>query len=188
MVDMLHEAARDDGAAFVLAFPNSNSAPLFESLCGYKPLVRTELCNWRPPDLAAAVSERIDGSRQMRGVPQYSYPPDSIYWNWRTQINHARSCTVGGTLRLVYKVIESATLMLLDAWVEGERGAAECLARLASSLNLLEVRLTRRHAAELGILDGDLTPHEGYVVRVFGFPLVEEVPDVRFSLLLSDVF
>jgi hypothetical protein len=40
----------------------------------------------------------------------------------------------------------------------------------------------------LGIADADLTPHEGYVVRFFGFPIAGEIPDVRFSLLLSDVF
>ena len=121
-------------------------------------------------------------------MPQYSYPPDSVYWNWRTQNNHARSCAVGGTLHLVYRVMEPATLMLLDAWVEGEQNAAECVAHFANGLRLSEVRLTRRHAALLGIADADLTPHEGYVVRFFGFPLADEVPDIRFSLLLSDVF
>jgi hypothetical protein len=89
---------------------------------------------------------------------------------------------------LVYKVIEPATLMVLDARVEGERNAAECLARFANGLGLSEIRLTRYHAARLGIPDVNLTSHEGYLVRFFGFPLVEEVPDIRFSLLLSDVF
>jgi len=70
----------------------------------------------------------------------------------------------------------------------GGRDAAECLAHFANTLGLPEVRLTRYHAALLGIPDVDLTPHEGYVVRFFGFPLTEEVPDIRFSLLLSDVF
>jgi hypothetical protein len=85
-------------------------------------------------------------------------------------------------------VIEPATLMLLDLSVEGEQDAAKCLATFAKSLSLPEVRLTRYHAAQLRIPDTDLTPHEGYVVRLFGFPLVQEVPDVQFSLLLSDVF
>jgi hypothetical protein len=78
--------------------------------------------------------------------------------------------------------------MLLDARVEGGRNAAESLSRFANGLGLSEVRLTRYHAAQLDIPDADLTPHEGYVVRLFGFPLAQEVPDIRFSLLLSDVF
>jgi GNAT superfamily N-acetyltransferase len=187
MVDALHEEARGAGAACVLAFPNGSSAPLFEKLFRYTPMAQTELCNWRPQPTIAA-SERIDGPLEMRGLAQYSYPLDNVYWNWRTQNNHARSCTVAGTLHLVYKVTEPATLMLLDAWVEGERNPTECLAHLANDLGLSEIRLTRYHAALLGIPDAELTPHEGYVVRFFGFPLVEEVPDIRFSLLLSDVF
>jgi hypothetical protein len=188
MVDALHEKARDVGAGFILAFPNSSSAPLFEKLYGYKPMVQTELCNWRPPHSEPAGSEPVDGPWEMRGKRQYSYPADSVYWDWRTQNNHARSCTVGGTLPLVYKVIEPATLMVLDAHVESDRDSAKCLADLANALGLSEVRLTRYHAALLGIPDIDLTSHKGYVVRFFRFPLAERVPDVRFSLLLSDVF
>jgi hypothetical protein len=91
-------------------------------------------------------------------------------------------------LRLVYKVIEPATLMLLDAWVEVGRNAAEILAQFANGMGFSEIRLTGYHAALLGVPDADLTPHEGYVVRFFGFPLAGEIPDIRFSLLLSDVF
>jgi hypothetical protein len=188
MVNALHKEAGSAGAACILAFPNGSSAPLFEKLCGYKPMIQTELCNWRPTDPAVAASERMDGSLEMRGPAQFSHPVDTVYWNWRTQNNHARSCAVGETLHLVYKVIEPASLMLLDAWAEGQQNPAECLAHFANGLGLLEIRLTRYHAALLGIPDADLTPHEGYVVRFFGFPLAEEVPDIRFSLLLSDVF
>jgi hypothetical protein len=188
MVDMLHEAARHAGAAFILAFPNSRSAPLFEKLCGYKPIVQTELCNWKPPNPWAASNAPMNGPWAAGDTPQYSYPGDSVYWSWRTQNNHARSCAVGGTLQLVYKVIEPATLMLLDVWVKEEQDAVECLARFAHGLGFMEVRLARYHATLLGIPDSDLAPHEGYVVRFFGFPLAEGVPNIRFSLLLSDVF
>ena len=188
MVDALHQKARAAGAAFILAFPNSSSAPLFEKLCGYKPILQTELCNWKPPPFSAASNAPMNGPWAAGDTPEYSYPTDSVYWNWRTQNNHASSCAVGGTLQLVYKVIEPPTLMLLDARVEGERDPAECLAHFANGLGLPEVRLTRYHGALLGIPDADLTSHENYVVRFFGFPLGEKVPDIRFSLLLSDVF
>jgi GNAT superfamily N-acetyltransferase len=188
MVDALHGEARNVGAACVLAFPNGSSAPLFEKLCGYKPMIQTELCNWRPTCSAVTAGERMSGPPRMLCPAQFSHPADSVYWNWRTQNNRAKSCAVGGTLRLVYKVIEPATLMLLDASAECQRDAAECLADFAKDLGLRKVRLTRYHAAQLSIPDDELTPHEGYVVRFFGFPLAEEVPDVRFSLLLSDVF
>jgi GNAT superfamily N-acetyltransferase len=185
MVDALHRLALEEGAPFILAFPNAQAAPLWEKVYSYRPLVQTELCNWRPPDSSLAGMGSLG---EMRSKPQCCCPEDSVYWNWRTQKNHARACTAGGTLHLVYKVIEPATLMLLDARVEGERNAAECLARLANGLGLAEIRLTRHHAARLGIPDASLIPHEGYVVRFFGFPLAEGIPDIRFSLLLSDVF
>jgi hypothetical protein len=188
MVDMLHEAARDAGAACILAFPNASSAPPFEKLCGYKPIVQTELCNWKPPNPPAAIDVQVVDTWVTARTPKYSYPGDRAYWDWRTQNNHARSLTVDGTLHLVYKAIAPATLMLLDVWLEGEQKAAECLARFANGVGLSEIRLTRWHAALLGIPDADLTPHEGYVVRFFGFPLAQEIPDIRFSLLLSDVF
>jgi hypothetical protein len=188
MVDMLHEASREVEAAFILAFPNSSSAPLFTKLYGYKLLKQTDLCHWRPGAFTVAPGGRVHGVREARNTPQYSYPASSLYWNWRTQANHARRFSVGKTLQLVYKVIEPATFMLLD--VKGTEGpdAAECLARCAQGLGLTDVRLTRYHAALLGIEDGDLAPHDGYVIRFLGFPLAEEIPEIRFSLLLSDVF
>src|ERR1035441_5447062 len=84
MVDALHEEARGAGAACILAFPNGSSAPLFEKLCRYKPIIQTELCNWRPPYPAIAASGRMDGPWEVRGTPEYSYPADSVYWDWRT--------------------------------------------------------------------------------------------------------
>jgi len=188
MVDALHRLAQEDGIPFILAFPNTQAAPLWEKVYGYRPLVQTELCNWRPPDSSASGSGGMGGPGEMRSKPQCSCPEDHVYWNWRTQTNHARRCSVGKTLQLVYKVIEPATLMLLDVCVKEEQDALECLATFAHGLEFGEVRLTRYHAALLGIPDADLAPHEGYVVRFFGFPLAEELPDIRFSLLLSDVF
>jgi hypothetical protein len=188
MVDALHRLAQEEGAPFILAFPNAQAAPLWERVYGYRLLVQTELCNWTPTDTRAPGSRGTGGPPEVRSNPQCFCPDDSVYWNWRTQTNHARSCSVGKTLEVVYKVLEPATLMLLDVWVKEEQAAAECFARFAHGLGFTEVRLTRYHAAKLGLPDADLAPHQGYVVRFFGFPLVEELPDIRFSLLLSDVF
>lgn len=190
MVDALHDNASDSEADCILAFPNASSAPLFEKLYGYRPVIQTELCNWslRPPHDALAANEGTDSPLEIGHPDQYSYPTDSTYWGWRTQINHAETAGVGSGLRLVYKVIQPATLMLLDAWIGTGGGAAECLARFAKGLGLSTVRLTRYHAALMGIPDAEIAPHEGYVVRCFGFPLATELPDIRFSLLLSDVF
>jgi len=188
MVDTLHEAAKEAGGACVLAFPNASSAPLFTSLCGYKAVLQTGLYNWRPQAVAGVAVERADGPRALRPEDGYSYPPDDRYWKWRTEINHARSSVIGTALLAVYKVIEPASLVLLDASANGGRRAAGCLGGLASALGVTEVRLTGYHAGRLGISDHELTSHQGYVVRLFGFPLTREVPDIRFSLLLSDVF
>jgi hypothetical protein len=188
MVNALHEEARAAGSDFILVLPNGTSAPLFEKLCGYMPIFQTGLCNWRPSCHVISANEQMLGSLETRGGAQFSYPTDNAYWNWRTKNNHASSCAVDETLRLVYKVIEPATLMLLDTWVEGELGVAERLANFARNLSLTEIRLTRYHANLFGIPDAALTSHEGYVVRLFGFPLTEKIPDIRFSLLLSDVF
>jgi hypothetical protein len=190
MVVALHDKATNSGAHCILAFPNANSAPLFERLYEYRPVIQSELCNWSPLSAhgAQAASACMDSPPEMGHPAQFSYPTDSVYWIWRTQINHAETEDVGDTLRLVYKGIEPATLMLLDLWVERQRGAADCLARFATDLGFSTVRLTRFHAAQLGIPDGDLTSHEDYSVRLFGLPLTGHLPDIRFSLLLSDVF
>jgi hypothetical protein len=188
MVDALHRIALEKNAPFILAFPNAQAAPLWEKLYGYKLLLQTDLCNWRPPDPAAARSGGAGGSGEMRSKIQCACPEDSVYWNWRTQTNHARCCSVGKTMQLVYKVIWPGTLMVLDVWVREKQDAIGCAARFAHGLGFTEVRLTRHHAARLGIPDADLTLHEGYVVRFFGLPLAEEIPDIQFSLLLSDVF
>ena len=188
MVDSLHEEAGkpDAGFGFVLAFPNARSAPLFEQLYGYKPILLTELSDWKPA-LSIARGVASWNSTAAEHKPRYSVPGDEAYWNWRTRNNHAKSRTTGGKLHLVYKVMAPATLMLLDARPEGERDAAECVSRFATDLGLTEVRLTKYHAALLGIPDAELRPHEGYVVRFYGFPLTREVPDIQFNLLLSDV-
>lgn len=188
MVDALHRVTQENGASFILAFPNTQAAPLWEKVYGYRPLVRTELCNWRSLESSAVGGGDVCRPGEMRPQTSFACPEDSVYWNWRTQTNHARCCSVGKTLRLVYKVIEPATLMLLDVWVKEVQDAATCLAMFARGLGFTEVRLTRYHAALLGIPDGDLISHDGYVVRFFGYPLAEELPDIRFSLLLSDVF
>src|ERR1039458_7416733 len=58
MANALHGEARGSGAACILAFPNGTSAPLFEKLCRYKPIIQTELCNWGPSYRAIAACER----------------------------------------------------------------------------------------------------------------------------------
>jgi hypothetical protein len=187
MIDELHRLAQEGGARFILAFPNAQAAPIWEKAYGYRPLVRTELCNWRLPDSPQVGNGKMDDpSADLKS--QCSWPEDSVYWNWRTQTNHARCCSVGRTLQLVYRAIDPATLMLLDVQANEERDGLERLAGFARGLGFTSVRLARCHAALLGIADADLTPHEGYVVRFFGFPIAGEIPDIRFSLLLSDVF
>jgi hypothetical protein len=188
MVSALQEEAQGTEAACILAFPNARSAPLFKKLCGYQPILQTEMCNWSPARTLIEGDKPPEASSETASEGLFSYPPGETYLSWRTRNNHAKSCAIGVSLRLVYKVIEPATLMILDAWVEEKRDAATHLASLAKSLGLSNVRLTRYHAAKLGLVDSDLTQHDDYVVRFFGFPLAQEVPDIRFSLLLSDVF
>ncbi len=188
MVDALHEAARETGAGFVLAFPNQNSAPLFQKVYTYKALEETELCNWRPRRIGEAGHDPGASAPKVRPSWQYSYPPGNTYWGWRTEINGARCCTVGETLHAVYKVIKPSTLMVLDVCGEQGQAPAAHLAELARMLGLAEIRLTKYHAALLGIPESGLISHESYVVRFFGLSLVKELPEIRFSLMLSDVF
>jgi len=188
MVDSLHRRALEDRVPFILGFPNARAAPLWEALYRYRPMIQTELCNWMPRNSPAAKSKRVEGPRDCPGLALYSCPRDKAYWNWRNQNNHARACTVDGDLEVVYKVIEPATLMVLDVGAEAGRKDASSLAGFADSLGLSNVRLTRHHAGLFGIPDAELTPHDNYVVRCFGFPLAGELPRLRLSLLLSDVF
>jgi len=187
MVDMLHEEALEARAPFILAFPNATSAPLFEKVFGYSPILHTELCNWMYPWPLA----RIDGDTDPppeEEIGLHTYPTDQKYWSWRTERTRARRPHVGESLDIVYKVIEPGTLMVLDVRVGRRQGSAADLAQFADSLGLTAIRLTRYHASALDIPDTSLTPHEGYIVRLYGLPLAETVPVIRFRLLLSDVF
>ena len=185
--DALHEVAKAASYTFILAFPNSSSAPVFEKACGYSPILQTQLCNWKLSPLAAGPSERMaHPSERVRSL-QYSYPTDSVYWCWRTRHNQAECRTLGGG-QIVYKVILPATLMILDVHTADGPAAAQHVTHLAEDLGLKTIRLTRCHADQFGVPAAELVPHEDYVVRFFGFSLCANVPDVRFSLLLSDVF
>jgi hypothetical protein len=190
MTEALHNEAGQSGADFILAFPNANSAPLFERIFRYRLLAQTDLCNcYLPsPPLSRNIEGFVDRPPETTRPGRWSYPLDSAYWIWRTKVNQAKIANIDGKLRIVYKIIGSAILMVLDVAFQRREGAVALLAGFAATLGLSTVRLTRYHASLLGIPDSELTSHDNYVVRCLGFPLAGELPDIRLSLLLSDVF
>lgn len=187
IVDMLHDTITQTGAAFILAFPNVRSAPLFQNIYGYRPILQTELCNLLVPRAHSGTTQVAGLGLEIKQTTPYTHA-DNRYWKWRTRANDIRSCVINGTLHLIYKIIAPNTLMVLDLEVNEARTAAMCLRQFSDHLGLTEIRLTRYHANRLAIQTSLLISHDGYVVRLFGLPLAEELPAVRFSLLLSDVF
>ena len=192
LVEAVHIRAEQARIPFILAFPNSTSAPFFHKLCGYTPIRETELMNWKP---VPAVKEGRNAAAEIYSAPhcspivnQWSVPCDSEYWIWRTRVNHAVRQTLDNNIQIVYVVLEHTTLMLLDVETPQFSDVWIQIAALANSLGLTEIRLTRYHAELIGVSASSLVSHQGYVVRFYVFPIAQTVPPIRLNLLLSDVF
>jgi GNAT superfamily N-acetyltransferase len=71
--------ARQEGAPFILGFPNGNSYALFQRAFGWKTLLETELYNWNPATPAApprsitpTAAPAPDGTRQVRPAMKHT--------------------------------------------------------------------------------------------------------------------
>jgi hypothetical protein len=183
----LHEWAKAEGAGFVVGFPNVNSYLPAKVLFGYQTLLETPFLSWTPvtsgepptianlPALSCAAGE-------------YSYPADRVYWAWRMRNANGGRVLLDGTVELVYKT-DGPVLTVLDLGTRRPHiEASGPLGAFARSQGADEVRLTEYHAVLANIHASELRSHAGYVVRMTACTLAADLPKMRFSLLLSDVF
>jgi hypothetical protein len=185
MMRLLQKGASRRGYVLTLALPNSRAADLLV-LYGYRALVETPLCTWcpsstkRPRETPARLNELVL-------TDALSYPTDFTYWHWRTSVNGAQRVNFTNSSTIIVKVSDSV-LTILDVLTNSHLDGSDRLWTIAQSLGAAAVRLTAVHANVLGLAEKDLIPHEGYTVRLMCRQQSGEIPKIRFSLLLSDVF
>lgn len=187
VVDALHEAAGVRKIPFILGFPNAKSLIPFKLMFGYRTVAESPFCTWIPKASEASVQvEPI--SELAQDDSEWSYPTDSIYWEWRSYSTGLRCVRVDRILELVYKGPEHGVFTVLDLAATSNGMTREALAGFARTTGSAAVRLTEHHARRAGIPLDELVPHENYTVRMICRELAGSVPKIRFSLLLSDVF
>lgn len=180
-----HEQARRQGIDLIVGFPNAKSLVPFKVLFGYRTLFQTPLCTWHPSRVATEVPVAPISCVQ-DDVAGYSYPCDASYWNWRFPNAAARCVLVGNDLQLAYKRQQDVLTVLDAASGSGDPAPFQAFVHTTGAE---EVRITEHHARKIGIPRGELVSHNNYTVRLTASPLNgQPVPEIRFSLILSDVF
>jgi hypothetical protein len=187
MMDLLHEAAAKRGCPLIMVLPNAKSSELYRVLYHYRTLLETPLCVWHPVRDGNSFAIQVR-STNLVPTDDFSYPVDATYWAWRASVNGARCIELTDSSKVVVKISEDNVLTVLDLVKDPSPGGAAQLSRIAQVLAATSVRLTALHAEALGIPERELFPHEGYTVRLACLPLSDDIPPIRFSLLLSDVF
>lgn len=186
LFDSIHRQASGLGGAFVLGFPNANLQQPLRRCFGYTTLVESSLRNWVPPYAGTATVLPDSAVNQLRGC--FSPPCTVEYWSWRTRLNRARSVTVNGRLRVVYKLLTDGTLNVLNVQVADDQPAWLDLAGLAAAEECRNIRITDYHASVVGIPGEQLTSHEDYRLRMTARALNQAVPNCQFNLLFCDIF
>jgi hypothetical protein len=183
----LHEWAAGEGTGFVVGFPNANSHLPGKVLFGYKTLLETPFMSWTPGASRAGLAiENLPAVSRAPG--EYSYPADSVYWDWRMQECTGGLVLLNETVELAYKV-DGPVLTVLDLGIRRLAvDTAELLGAFACAKGAGEVRLTGHHAVLANVPSLKCTSHGNYTVRMTACPLVGSLAKIRFSLLLSDVF
>ncbi|MCS6939375.1 MAG: GNAT family N-acetyltransferase [Roseiflexus sp.] len=187
MVSATTEAARAEGAAFILGFPNKNSYALFQRAFGWKTLVETELYNWRPAAPAGPLHS-IAALPHLRLTNEAGPPCDETYRQWRSLACPYHAELVNGRFAVIYKIERDDTLTVLDALTECPEATADDLGALAAYASVRQVRMTGVHARMIGLDPATMERHTDYRLRMCYAPLTDHPPAMRFSLLLSDVF
>ncbi len=181
------EAARAEGAPFILGFPNKNSYALFQRAFGWKTLIETELYNWRPTALVDP-PHSIVALPHLRLTDEIGPPRDETYRQWRSLTRPYHAELVNRRLAVIYKIERNDTLTVLDILTDCPEAAANDLGALAAYAGVQQVRITGVHARMIGLEPAGMERHTDYRLRMCYAPLTDHPPSMRFSLLLSDVF
>jgi hypothetical protein len=186
IVDALHKGASAMAVPFIFGFPNAKSLVPFKAF-HYKPLFESPLCSWAPKTDGAP--EHVEPIQALSApTTEWSYPADPAYWAWRGHPLPLRRARVNGVLEVAYKGPEDGILTVLDLAASESVAANRALAALARRDGAAVVRLTKYHAGQAGVPASELVPHGNYTVRLTCHELTRPVPQIRFSLLLSDIF
>ncbi len=188
-------ALLERGLDFVVAFPNQVSFMPLRIICGWKilheaPFVTFPLSSDTPSEVVIDVRATLP----LEGgfVPDYT---DESYMGWRSTLRTFRSWVLGDAqLGVVGKVWEDNTLDIMDLYrLENPSVKAACppyaaVSALARRLGLSRITLPRWHATEHGfpVEAGEVSE---YVLRMGAMATGEApIPELRFSLIFSDVF
>ena len=173
---------------FVLGFPNAHSSLPLQRFLHWRPILETGLFDWMPiPDSRVSESVAIADVDCVNQFSQLSYPYDAKYWAWRTECGNYRKQQIGRYLKMVYKQ-QGSILTILDLAVSNGKLARNELACFAQASGINDVRLVGVHADSLNIPWSQLMPHNDYTLRMCLLPIREQVHDLHFSLLLTDIF
>lgn len=181
------EAARAEGAPFILGFPNKNSYALFQRVFGWRTLIETELYNWHPA-ASADPPQEIAALPHLRLTDEAGPPCDETYRRWRSLSCPYHAELVNGRLAVIYKIERDDMLTVLDALTDRPEETANDLGALATHAGARRVRMTGVHARMIGLDPATMERHTDYRLRMCYAPLTGHPPSMRFSLLLSDVF
>ena len=179
--------ARQEGAPFILGFPNGNSYALFQRAFGWKTLLETELYNWHPAT-PVGPPRSVTPLPHLRLTDEPGPPCDKTYRQWRSLELPYYAERVNGRLAVIYKIERDGTLTLLDALTDDTHHAADDLAALLTYTDARQVRMTGVHARMIGLDPSIMERHTDYRLRMCYAPITADPPPLRFSLLLSDVF
>ena len=192
LVGAAMEAARAEAASFVMGFPNEQSYRPLARLFRWQTLVETTFCQITvkgespPPESVAEISPVDAFPTGLAWSVPYG---DAPYIRWRSARNDYRSASLGDGMRVAYKVMEPATLDVVDA-VRTAPGAdgVESLEYLARASGCRRVLLTAYHARLVGVAEEALEPVGDYTLRLCVLSFIGRLPEIHLSLLMSDVF
>ncbi len=180
-------AAREQKVPFLLTFPNANAFRLIEHGFKWRMMLETELYNWLP-EQPYNTPARVVPLAQFGLSDELGHPSDETYRQWRSHSIPYKAELVNGRLGVIYKVLDTRLLMVLDVHTNQPELGAYDLSALLAQTGLEQARMSGVHARAIGLDPATLEQHTDYKIRMYSLPIACEVPRPRFSLLLSDIF
>lgn len=177
-------ALRAQGIAGIVGFPNELSWRPLTLFHGWQVLHESAMTTITVPEVSAAIMV----TPEIPFRPAGWWPPidDAAFMGWRGTRHRFEHWCVNDELMVVGKRLEPDTLDVMDLWGRSTEGLGDRLFALARRIGAAKVIMTDHHARSIGLEPGEPT---GYVVRQAVMPVTpERLPDLRFSLLFSDVF
>lgn len=188
LLEATHAAAEETEAEWILGFPNENSAKPLRAFFGHKLLLETPLLTWEMNEGGEEAEIQEQRYCPKAGLDEFGCCGDGDYWNWRTKLNGARSVVLNRRSEVVFRPSDADSITVLDFRTGDALGGRRDLQALMGRTRARSLRITEIHARQaIGVAE-EAQPHKGYRLRLMGRALKSELPKVRLSLLMSDVF